>query len=491
MKKYQIFILMLLISGSNLFSQESGWEVSGRIKNQKKKLINLVDVCVSPDSNFIYTVNHNVSDKGVRNTLIHKWDYNSGEYIDSLTTPQKLPVKFSSDGKYLLLISNSFILADTFQTDIYIYDLLNQKITNQIPFSTPGNIGFKNGTVYMYHSNVVFDKFDYDDYREHLYLSAFIFAYTYQGTGTSGVTSYYFLGGSGLFKIEKDSLNLLHQYSNDRTFSKINVNNTDYISSTLAQSSASSTGSAYSTQKKYTNFIKSFSNNSFNTLSKVDYEFNEDYGTGVPYHSWSKGDSNTFRYLGYNKDKNDIISTYGNKLLYFDVNNWNSTRTYTTENPFNLASFCNEGRYILNIVRDSLIIINVTNKFVDEIIKLPFIPQKIKLLKNDAKLLVFNDFGYVAMVELPQCFNIKSTKEPVLDNKKLINQYNSDYMELNPQKVLELKGSKIDIFDILGRNILSINIENLKNNPNIDISNLKPGIYFIKSNNIVEKFMKM
>ena len=155
-----------------------------------------------------------------------------------------------------------------------------------------------------------------------------------------------------------------------------------------------------------------------------------------------------------------------------------------------IASFCNNGRYILNIFRDSLIIINTTEKFVEEIIKLPFSPQKIKLLKNEDKLIVFKDSGNVAIVELPMCYNVNNIEKVEVNSNKLIYKYNSDNLELNLQKVSILSNSDVEIIDILGRNIQSIRSNDLINNPIIDISNLNNGIYFLKYNNVVEKFMK-
>lgn len=483
MKKYQLLILLLNFFCTSILAQESGWEILGNIKYQKKKLNNLIDVCVSSDSNFLYTVNQSNKVKDTTFFSIHKWDYNSGEYIDTIEANSYIPIKFTSDGKYLLMVSRTFYMSGVFETDIYIYDIALKRIVKKIPYS----FGNPNSE-YMYHSTVVFDKFDYDDYREQLYLSAFIYAYDYISLGGYSTRISYYQGHSRLFKVEQNKLNLLQNYSNDRTFSKITVNDVDYIASSISQTSNSSTGSAYSTQIKYTNFIKSLSNSQFNTLIKTDYVFNEDYGSGKPYSSWSKGDSNTFRHLAFNKDLDKLISTCGKKLLYFNLGFNNLVDTFLTDKMFNLASFCNDGRYVLNIFKDSLIITNTTNKSVEEIIKLPFSPQKIKLLKNEAKLLVFEDSGNVAIVELPKCYNVSNVSELCLN--KLINRYNSYHIDFNTKHVSNLSDSVVEIIDILGRNIQSIGVNDLINNPIIDISNLNYGIYFLKYNNLVEKFMK-
>ena len=50
--------------------------------------------------------------------------------------------------------------------------------------------------------------------------------------------------------------------------------------------------------------------------------------------------------------------------------------------------------------------------------------------------------------------------------------------------------SQIQILDILGKTVLTINSEILKTNPIIDISNLKSGVYFIKYSDGVEKIIK-
>ena len=327
MKKYQLLFILLLIFCTNLIAQESGWDVFGNIKNQKKKLNNLVDICVSPDGNFLYTVSLSNNVNGANFYSIHKWDYKSGEYIDTLPTPRYIPIKFTSDGKYLLMVSKIFYMTGVFETDIYIYDIANYKIAKQVTYS----IGSPNSDL-MYHSFVVFDKFDYDDYREQLYLSVFIYAYEYFSSGSiysTGIS--YYQGNSSLFKIEQNKLVLLQNFSNDRTFSKISVNDIDYITSSKRQESASTTGSAYSTQIKYNNFIKSLSNSQYNTLIQTEYESNEDYGSGKPHTSWSKGDSNTYRYLAFNKEKDKLISTCGKKLLYFNLGFNNLVDTYSTD----------------------------------------------------------------------------------------------------------------------------------------------------------------
>lgn len=489
MKKYQVVILILLISAIHLFSQESGWEITDRIKNQKLLLKDLVDLCVSPDSNYIYTAHYWITKKNERISRIYKWDINTGKYLDSIITPSQIPINFSSDGKYLMMVSNNFYNLDTFKTNIYIYDIEYQKVKIQLPFSTPGDFNIKNG-LGQYYSYVQFKNFDFDEYHNQLFLNIYAKYFEYFGAATSGSRTYYHLGGSSLFKINGNSLELIEQYSSDNTFSNIKIKDKQYISCMYGFENSSSSGSAYSEKIKYSNYIKSFTNNENTLLTKVDYEFSKDYGTGKPQTSWSKGDSNAFKYLFYNKDKNKLVSTYGNKLLYFNLDIWKMRDSLITVNLFNLASYCNEGRYILNVVRDSLIIINVTDKFVDETIKLPFAPNKIKLLKNDANLLIFNNAGNFAIVSLPKCYNINSVPAPKVENEKLIKKYDSEEIELSQEKIKDLKNSQIQIFDILGKTVLSINADMLKSNSIIDISNLKSGLYFIKYRDGVEKLIK-
>ena len=81
--------------------------------------------------------------------------------------------------------------------------------------------------------------------------------------------------------------------------------------------------------------------------------------------------------------------------------------------------------------------------------------------------------------------NTSTTDKPIQNNISVYPNPATNYIEIQPSE-----GSKIQIFNILGEIVLSVE-QTPPSVQKINISNLTPGMYFIKIGNKVEKFVKM
>jgi hypothetical protein len=101
------------------------------------------------------------------------------------------------------------------------------------------------------------------------------------------------------------------------------------------------------------------------------------------------------------------------------------------------------------------------------------------------ELFTMSTNGTVKCFDINKIFFISNIFEPSPEKNKLYPFYPnpaSEYLNFYPENKFE----KIEIYSIIGMKLVNSGFED-----RIDISNLSPGIYFIKLNNIFYKFIKI
>ncbi len=492
MKYYFIIIVILSLGIINLRSQTSGWIIKDNIKTQILKAKNIKDICVNPEKNLIYTAHHYSNGNKQFSTII-KWNYATGEVIDSINIPKFAAVQFSTDGKYLTLIDDYLYLNKIYSTNISIYKLDEEKIIDSYLFRTPTDLNCRNNS-YMY-NRISFDNLDYDSYRKLLYITINFGAYTYYSNGTTGgTTTKYELGGIGVFDLKDDSLKLIKQYADYYNFNNLFIKDRVYVTTSDVYDQHSSTGSAHYTTIKNNYYLSYFdiNTNKSTVVAQKYYEYKQSQ-TGAGGSKSEIGQNIPYNYIGFNEEMNNVLVTYANKILYYDYENDNLIDSMEFSSIQYVTSFCNKGTYALRIQSDSLFFVNIKNKNIEETMKLLFSPHKLKLILNESKLLIINYDGYFAEVEIPKCFNIIDSGNDKIDEDRIsIINLNNEQLEINFEiSNNETSYETIELYDILGNLLKSQSIDNLDKRQVVEIQSLHPGFYFIKIGNMIGKFTKI
>ncbi len=486
-------IVVIIFCTVGLKSQESGWIVKDNIKTQKLQAKNIIDVCINANENLLYTL-HYYYKNNINNSSIYRWKYDTGEFIDSISFQKLIPIQFSSDGLSATFVDGTFYLTEVFATNISIYNLTENNFHKKYLFKTPNDLNCRNiDKSLMYHNDVIFRNLDYNTKNDLLHLAINFGAYTYSGGGVSGTTTRYELGGNGVFEIINDTLKLLKQYTDYKNFDHLIIKDRVYLTLSKTSNQNSSTGSAYYTTINnyyYLSYLD-LNNNYKAAVMQKYYEYKESkLGTGS---SKSEiGKNIPLGVIGFNKEMNNVLVTYENKIFYINYDDNSLIDSFALGSMYNLTKFCNNGKYVVRIQNDSLLLANITTKSIEEIIILPFTPNKMKLISNESKLLILSTDGYFAEIEIPKCYNIIEISIDKTINEKIeIKNLNNEQIEIKFN--YEFVGNsyeKIEIYDLLGNLILSKVTDKSINTNLIAIQSLHPGLYFVKVGNIIEKFVK-
>jgi hypothetical protein len=452
MKKILIPVFLIILS-VNLFSYESGWNISGSIKNQKLKIPGLAEICVNYKINTFYTFH--------RDSLIRIWDLSSGKLIDSISincTPKYF--SFSRDANTAIYF---------YKDNLYIMDLSAKKlIINNFFVDNTSNLSEVNYLV---------------DYNKDLNLLYYALNYTIFKYGEYNIN--YTLGKFAIYNIKQDSLILIKNLSNVQTYGF------DYSSSEI-----------YYTYFYYELGIKSSGEPS--SYSNKEYGINK----------YSVINDSIYK-IGSREIKNDFqnYSDFFGKLYLDTINNYFLVGTYNFfyENGYKFFYKYNKqndsgegiiGSYSSSYNFDynsSLLCFAVDNKiyrinslnlnFLDTL----FFPSKIEKFISFSlnSIMAFNHLGEIILFD-----NITNIHESLQNNRKILINPNpsSSYIDIyldktnNSIKSMNSEGYEIKIYNTYGECVKTVGANNYLPLQRIDISFLPAGIYFIQIGNYTGKF---
>lgn len=241
--------------------------------------------------------------------------------------------------------------------------------------------------------------------------------------------------------------------------------------------------------------------------------------TYVPFDNSDINDGDVITGLLITKDNSIIVKTKKAAILFNHKGTWYQ---YTHENITDIPQYDKNNNYMFGVSEDkqSNILIGIAGIYQKEKAKLLILDKDIAdnfswhsiilpsishtspndsnnyapasiVVDDDNKLWLGTNTSGVLVLEnyITQVEETKQTND--LSNIIIYPNPASDYITIQPSEGLKpAEGSDIQIFDMLGEIVLTVE-QTSPSVQRIDVSNLFPGMYFIKIGNRLEKFMKM
>jgi hypothetical protein len=217
------------------------------------------------------------------------------------------------------------------------------------------------------------------------------------------------------------------------------------------------------------------------------YDLNEKLAFKVPYGNYSRDE------LGIVGNNGNFLSIINGNLILSNFKNQNYSINFgkVNSNIFSITYPKNEKMIITGDNMGKISFWNILTKSKCYEIDLKMDIKKIDLTHDEKGLLVLTGDGSLTMYDVSNILLTDVKEENVISELSIFPNPATDYIEIQPSEGCQpSEGSEIQIFDMLGVAVLSVE-QTPSSVQRLDISNLPPGIYFIKIGNRVEKFVKM
>ena len=198
---------------------------------------------------------------------------------------------------------------------------------------------------------------------------------------------------------------------------------------------------------------------------------------------------------------NEYFAYGGKKTGIWNVNELTIKNFLNTanciSNTMNLI-FSNNNTFISGYCYNTIMIWDLEGNFIKSYDDLPkqingdgwVLTKSLAVSKNSKYILTSNDYRYLTLWNAPEITSISDEKSLPSDEIYVYPNPSTDFIDINLNKEASLITSdNIQIFDILGLEVGQSSL--IDGNNRIDVSHLPAGVYYIKIEDKVEKFLKM
>ncbi len=483
--KILIYLVIYLTIVCQVLSENSGWIQHSDYKSQKLIFSDLISISIDLEISKFYTFN--------KNNKVYYWDYNTGILLDSISMEiNPILIKFSEDSKSLIIIQNHQL--DKNLRENYSFKIINldtKSIISSFIFQIPGSINCCNPYINSA-EEFSFNSIDYDIQRNEFIINIGFKTKKYSSGIPVSSTTIGSCGGSGIYSVKKDSVVVIEQPSLLPTYDIININNKLFASIVDITGFESSSASMNAKNEKYVYSVKKINPVSLGTVISRTFEHSSSWVTGGKSSKDTNGIKVPFKDLYYDKTNDRLIVNYGKKSFFINYDSEVVTDSIDINNSKANILMSTNFDYFIYFNNDSIYFQNSITRQIDSTIACPIIPDFLLNGVGKGSLIAANYNGQIILFE-----NITTNiaKKNVIDkNLSLSPNPATDYINIQlSNKVLQpfASADKIQIFDMLGIEVLNESIPTMTSSHRMNIEKLPSGVYFIRIGAKVEKFLKM
>jgi hypothetical protein len=290
-------------------------------------------------------------------------------------------------------------------------------------------------------------------------------------------------GGSGNFKVINNNLIKNLQLTNSPANDFVKVNYTYFVTFYNKSKLIGGSSSIQKINIKNNYIFAKIGGSEFSEILFNEFVSNTKYEEGKNPDSTYKGSDIPFSKIFYDHLNNMIYVKADVKYYCFSSQKDDYLDSITLYKSNSNELMTRDFKYFIYSYRDTIFFQNVKSKAIEDTLICPFIPEILTLSPDGNGLIAANNSGNIALFD-----------KTILDVNENINVKNDLTISPNPATYfiyLPQTNEFIQyaaIFSIYGEKILTIN--NAGSNV-VDVSGLSKGIYFLRINNKVYKFVKI